>query len=41
MDMFDLHPVMKLHKFLFSGKFCIENESKVDEIDMEVRTKLN
>ena len=43
MDMFELYHVMKLHEFLFSSEFHIENESKVDEINIKVRnrTELN
>ena len=34
---------MKLRDFLFSSEFHIENESKIDEINIKVRnrTKLN
>ena len=43
MDIFELEHVMKPHKFIFPGKFHIENESKVGEINIEVRnrTELN
>ena len=37
--LFLLYHVMKLHKFLFPSKFHIENESKVDEINLEVRNQ--
>ena len=40
MDMFEFYCVMKLHKFLFSSEFHIENESKVDEINIEVRNQI-
>ena len=39
MDMFELYHVMKLHELLFSCEFKIENESKVDEINIEVKNQ--
>ena len=39
MDMFALYHVMKLHEFLFSSEFHIENELKVDEINVKVRNR--
>ena len=43
MDMLELYHVMKLQDFLSSNEFRIENKSKVDEINIEVRnrTELN
>ena len=43
MDMLELYHVMKLQDFLSSSEFRIENKSKVDEINIEVRnrTELN
>ena len=39
----EMHHVVKLQDFLSSGEFHIENESKVNEINIAVRnrTKLN
>ena len=41
--MLELHHVMKVQDFLSSSEFHIENESKNDEININVinRTKLN
>ena len=40
MDMFEFYCVMKLHKFLFSCEFHIENDLRVDEINIEVRNQI-
>ena len=39
MDMLELYHVMKLQDFISSFEFRIENESKVDEINIEVRNR--
>ena len=39
MDMLELYHVMKLQDFLSSSEFRIENKSKVDEINIEVRNR--
>ena len=43
MDILELYHFMKQQDFLFSSEFCIENELKVDEINIKVRnrTELN
>ena len=43
MDMLELYHFMKQQDFLFSSEFCVENELKVDEINIKVRnrTELN
>ena len=43
MDMLELYHVMKQQDFFFSSECCIENELKVDEINIKVRnrTELN
>ena len=40
MHMLESYHVMKLQDFLSSNESCIENKSKVDEFNIEVRNRI-